>query len=94
MKLILIIVFISLTSCAPILTDFRSQACFEIYCANSEENITKKAGLKIVEIAAGTYGKNIDLDQGICSKYYKKRGLDYRFSKNSAESICNGNSLK
>ena len=51
------------------LDSFKAQSCIKVYCDNSEESVKKKAGLKLVEIAASIYNIDLELNRGICEEY-------------------------
>ena len=90
-KIIILILF--LQSCmlrGAVLTDFKSQACLKVYCEDSENSNVKKAGLKLVEIAAGIYNLDLELDRGVCENYYLHREVanGYLYLNKSAYEVC------
>lgn len=77
-------------STAPKLDSFQAQSCLVVYCQSSESSKVKKAGLKLVEIAASTQNIELSLERGICEKYYKNTQLadGYLYQFKSAEQVC------
>lgn len=70
---------------------FKAQSCLKVYCENSENSKSKRAGLTLIGIAASVYNVDLDLNRGICEEYYIKRaGADYRYLKAPAEEVCTG----
>lgn len=98
MKRIVMLIALFLTSCTHNVksdlmdkqTKFKWQACLVVYCTDTENSKVKKAGLKIVEIAAASQGVKLELNRGICTGYYEKRlpGNEYIWAKKSAEQVC------
>lgn len=69
--------------------DFESQHQLMLYCENSEGHSGKIAGLMLIEIAASTQNIDLELNRGLCEKYYQRRepANAYIYMKNKA----NGN---
>jgi len=94
-KNIIIVTLLTLSiSCTHISTVHsttpQEDACKVVYCEESEYSVRKKAGLKLMEIAAGVYNIDLSLDRGICTQYYKNRVFpDYRYANKSAIDVCN-----
>jgi len=73
-----------------LLSDFKSQACLNVYCEDSENSNVKKAGLKLVEIAAEVYSIDLELNRGVCENYYLHREVanGYLYLNKSAYEVC------
>lgn len=53
--------------------DFESQHQLMLYCEATEYHAGKQAGLRLIEIAARTHNIDLQLNRGICEKYYQRR---------------------
>ena len=69
---------------------FKYYACLVVYCEASENSLTKRAGLKIIEIASNSIGAKAELDRGICEEYYSNRNIatGYIYANKSALEVC------
>ena len=88
--IVIILFMLVITGCSTQhkFDSFKAQSCIYVYCESSEYNKAKKAGLKLVEIAASIYNIDLELNRGICEEYYTKRELDYRYAAKSASEVC------
>ena len=100
MRVLLTVVSLLLAGCPSIHTNtpikvlttsgFQEDACWEMYCRNSEPSLAKKAGLKLVEVVAATRGINLDLGDGACEAHYADTGIDFRWARKSPQEVCLG----
>ena len=100
MKIILPAILLLCTGCPTLVTHtpikvlttsgFQEDACWEMYCRNTEDSLVKSAGLKLIEIVAATRGIDLDLGAGACELNYKYNGYDFRWARKSPQQICLG----
>ena len=93
MKVLLIVLVCFLSSCSLNPTKeqkFGLQSCFKVYCDSSEDKTSKLLALKAIEYSAKAFNINLDTEEGICTKYYKKREIanGYVYLMKSAKKVC------